>query len=145
MTAEDPMEKERESNLPEEHKEDYSAPVEVLILRNLQKKLKIALLFCRALSPFRTVSRWWNGKCGMEWFHETKCWSVEGKFSAANIHGILQSVLPWFSVFLDGNFFCRRSRESSRNFRTLMPSCAKYWFKLNLMFIGPCIIVITEE
>lgn len=38
------------NNLPEEDKEDDSVPVEVLILRNLQKKLKIALLFCRALS-----------------------------------------------------------------------------------------------
>jgi len=39
------MEKERVNNLPEEDKEDYSAPVEVLVLPNLQKKLKIALLF----------------------------------------------------------------------------------------------------
>jgi hypothetical protein len=44
------MEKERMNNLLEEDKEDDSAPVEVLILRNLQKKLMIARLFCRALS-----------------------------------------------------------------------------------------------
>lgn len=46
------------NNLPGDDKEDYSAPVEVLILRNVQKKLKIALLFCRALSAFRTVCLW---------------------------------------------------------------------------------------
>jgi hypothetical protein len=52
------MEKERVNNLPEEDKEEDSAPVEVLILRNLRKKLKIALLFYRALSPFRNVCLW---------------------------------------------------------------------------------------
>jgi len=52
------MEKKRVNNLPEEDKEDDSAPVEVLILRNLQKKLKIALLSCRALSPFKTACLW---------------------------------------------------------------------------------------
>jgi hypothetical protein len=52
------MEKERVNNVPVEDKEDDSAPVEVLILRNLQKKLKIVLLFCRALSPFRIVCLW---------------------------------------------------------------------------------------
>jgi len=52
------MEKERVNSMPEEDKEDNSAPVEVLILPNLQKKLKNALLICRALSHFRTVCLW---------------------------------------------------------------------------------------
>jgi len=52
------MEKERVKNLPEEKKENDSAPVKVFILRNLQKKPKIALLFCRTLSPYTTVCLW---------------------------------------------------------------------------------------
>jgi hypothetical protein len=52
------MEKERVNSLLERDREDDSVPVEMLILRNLQKKLEIALLFCRALSPFRTLRLW---------------------------------------------------------------------------------------